>query len=200
MDDYDKHGFLDISLQVCHAKQVFHAQQVFHYSQVCHDSKGKNGFTIIEAIAVTAIILIISAVAIMNFEYFYNIYKFQEYAYRIEYTVKQAKAQAMENSFYVGICPSGNTLTVNNLGNVYPSSLAGACSGTPIETINIQNTNYVLNGTNTILDPRGFALYSSGYYCLYNKQNNSYYEICIGQFGAFFVQKGGGTCAPCPAM
>jgi type IV fimbrial biogenesis protein FimT len=182
MSKYDKYRVCDIS------------------SQVCHDSQDKNGFTIIEAIAVTAIILIISAVAIMNFQYYFQIYKFQEYAYRMEYTVKQAKAQAMENSFYVGICPKGNTLIVYNIGSTYPSSLSGACSGTPLETINIQSANYVLEGTNTILDPRGFALYAPGYYCLHNTQSNSYYEICIGQFGALSVQKGGGTCAACPAM
>jgi prepilin-type N-terminal cleavage/methylation domain len=188
MSKYDKCGVCNISLQV------------YHGLQVCHGSQDKNGFTIIEVIAVIAIILIISAVAIMNFQYFYNIYKFQEYAYRIEYTVKQAKVQAMENSFYVGICQQGNTLIVNNIGNNYPSDLTAACSGTPLETINIQNANYILSGANTILDPRGFAVYTPGYYCLYNKTTNNYYEICIGQFGALFVQKGGGPCASCPAM
>ncbi|GAB6077799.1 pilus assembly FimT family protein [Hydrogenobaculum acidophilum] len=77
------------------------------------------GFTILEAIVVVGIFLILSAVAIMNFMHFYNIYKFQEYAYRIEYTVKQAKLQAMENSFYVGICANTNQLVVYNIGNTY---------------------------------------------------------------------------------
>lgn len=146
------------------------------------------GFSFIELMVVIALITILSAVAIPKINEFYRTYKYIEYTSAMENLVRWAKMTAMERSINVGLCISGNTLQIINMG----TNRTGICSGTVINSLSVNDSFVSLSGSGAAFDPRGFAIFN-GNVCLTN--GSSYYKAFISRFGAIRIDKGNGGCS-----
>lgn len=150
----------------------------------------KKGFTLIELLAVIALISILALVAGADIRRFYLAYKYYDYAFSMESTVRWAKVTAMERATNIGICvDNSKLLTIRNLGAVRSTN---PCQGTIIRSLQIdQGEPFNFVGSGASLDPRGFAI-SFGNVCL--TDGRKFYRISISRFGAFRVENGQGNC------
>lgn len=145
------------------------------------------GFSLVELMVVIALITILSAVAIPNINNYYRNYKYIEYAYSMENLVRWARITAMERSINVGICRSGNTLNIYDMG----TSRANPCSGTIISSLVIKDSFVSLTSTNASFDPKGFAILP-GNVCI--TDGSKYNRAVISRFGSIRFEKGTGGC------
>ena len=152
----------------------------------------KKGFTLIETLAVVAIIAVASTLFIINYPKFYRNFKFQEYSLQIESITKFAKIRAMELSKNIGLCvnTAGKEILITDMG----TQRTGICSGNTLSTVKIEENFISLDGSSTGFDPRGFAL-RPGRVCI--SDGEKYFKVCISRWGAIRTEAGRGTCGPC---
>lgn len=113
------------------------------------------GFSLEWLLIVIGIILILAIIGSPKLIKYYRDYKFWDYASQMEYLIKQAKIYAMERTTNVGVCVSGNILSIRNLGT---SRGSGICSGTVIRSMTVTDNYVTLRGTGASFDPRGLAI------------------------------------------
>ncbi|MCX8125445.1 MAG: prepilin-type N-terminal cleavage/methylation domain-containing protein, partial [Spirochaetes bacterium] len=149
--------------------------------------KQNKGFSFVELMVVIALITILSAVAIPSITKFYRTYKYIEYTSSMENLVRWAKMTAIERSINVGLCvdTTNKRLRVVNMG----TNRTGICTGTDLNTLNIEHDFVSIAGSGSAFDPRGFAIFT-GDVCL--SDGNSYYKSVISRFGAIRIEKGSG--------
>lgn len=139
----------------------------------------QKGFSLVELMIVVSIFAILAAIAIPALLKYQRDFKFLDYASQMEYLVKQGKIYAMERTVNVGVCVSGNTLAIRNLGT---SRGAGICSGTAIMTMTVTDSYVTLAGSGASFDPRGLAI-QIGNVCVIYPDRNMYEAIRISRAG-----------------
>lgn len=152
--------------------------------------KSQRGFSLVELMITVSIVAILSAIAIPALLKYQRDYKFWDYASQMEYLVKMAKIYAMERTTNVGVCVSGGTLTIRDLGT---SRGAGICSGTEIRRMTVTDSYVTLAGSGASVDPRGITIWS-GNTCV--SYNNKYTKMCFSKASVRRVE-GNGGCTPC---
>lgn len=153
--------------------------------------KGQKGFSLVELMIVVSVFAILAAIAIPALFKYQRDFKFIDYASQMEYLVKTAKIYAMERTTNVGVCVSGSTLTIYDLGT---SRGAGICTGTAIRTMTVTaSDNYVtLAGSGASIDPRGLAI-QLGNACV--EYSGRYEKVCISRTGVRTMRGPTGGCA-----
>lgn len=106
------------------------------------------GLTLAELMVVIAIIIILSTIAVFKWQNFYEAYKFQGEASRLEYAIRWAKNLAMERYEYIEVSPSGNYLVIVSCG------VDGSNCSNEINRIRF---DYSLSGNTIRFSPRGIA-------------------------------------------
>lgn len=155
--------------------------------------KNQKGFSIVELMIVVSIFAILAAIAIPALLKYQRDFKFWDYASQMEYLTKYAKIVAMERTTNVGVCVSGSTLTIWDIGTGRPSSAAASCTGTAIKTMTVTDSYVTLAGSSASFDPRGVTIWS-GNTCVY--YNNKYTKMCFSKASVRRVE-GSGGCTPC---
>ena len=150
--------------------------------------KGHKGFTIVELLIVVSLIAILSAVAIPALLKYQRDYKFWDYASQMEYLVKSAKILAMERTTNVGVCVSGSTLTIRDLGT---DRGAGICTGTVVRTMQVTDSYVSLSGSGASFDPRGLAI-QLGSACV--TYDGRFERVVISRAGVR-TERGSGGCS-----
>lgn len=114
------------------------------------------GLTLIELLIAIAIIVILVGVAIFKWQDFYEAYRFDGEASRLEYAIRFAKTLAIERYEYIEVSPSGNYLVIRSCG------VDGSNCSREIKRIRF---NYPVNGNTILFSPRGFA-HTQGSICI----------------------------------
>lgn len=152
----------------------------------------KKGITTIELVSVVSIIAILAAAGIFNLAGYIKQYKYDNYVTKMEYLVKYSKMLSMERTTNIGVCVSGSTVALYDMGT---SRSAAVCSGTavPQQSLAVPESYISLSGSGASFDPRGMAI-QTGYVCL--AYNNGYTRLCISSTGVR-RDSGSGACASC---
>lgn len=106
------------------------------------------GITLVELIVVISIIIILTTIAVFKWQDFYEAYKFQGEASRLEYAIRWAKNLAMERYEYIEVSPSGNYLIIVSCG-VNNSNCSNELSRIRFD--------YTISGNTILFSPRGLA-------------------------------------------
>lgn len=149
--------------------------------------KFDEGFSFIELLVVILVSSILLTVAVPSLKAYYTNYKYNDYAYSMEYLIRASKLTAMEKSVNIGVCVNSGTLQIINMG----ASRADTCTGTALNTLQIEDNFVSLSGGGLAFDPRGFAIFP-GDVCISN--NAHYHRIVISKFGGIEIENGSGGC------
>jgi prepilin-type N-terminal cleavage/methylation domain-containing protein len=166
-------------------------------------SVGTSGFSLVEVMMVVILLAILSVSGVALLIPMLSDQKLVKYGTQMEYMIKYAKLHAMEKTVKVGICVSGNQLTLYDLGTVRDSTVCGT-SGQKIMAMTVEagdvSSGITLTGSSVSVDPRGLALYpgTGGNGCVSN--GRKYYKTTVGVAGVRTQQ---GTVQPnttgCPS-
>jgi prepilin-type N-terminal cleavage/methylation domain-containing protein len=122
----------------------------------------EHGFSIIELMVVIILMAILSSAAMVMYRGQIKDSRFKQYAYNLEYLVKNGKMYAMERTTNIGICVATAEVTIYDIG---ASRSAGACSGTLVNRLSIESDdmstlNISFSGTSPgiTVDPRGLTI------------------------------------------
>jgi len=155
----------------------------------------RKGFTLIEIVVVTLLIITLASIGIPSLYKLYRTYKFSEYSFRLEALVKWARFAAMERSTNIGICVSNpHEVRVYDLGGERNNNI---CNGTLLKRLQANEDFISFFGRGAggrpgvAFDPRGFAIFL-GRICVTDGQR--YYKIAISRWGSYRIEKGEGTC------
>jgi prepilin-type N-terminal cleavage/methylation domain-containing protein len=145
------------------------------------------GFSFIELLVVVLVSSILLTVAVPSLKAYYINYKYNDYAYSMEYLIRASKLTAMEKSVNIGVCVNSGTLQIINMG----TSRADACTGAVLNTLRIEDNFVSLSGSGFAFDPRGFAVFQ-GDVCIGNHAH--YHKVVISKFGGIGIENGSGGC------
>jgi prepilin-type N-terminal cleavage/methylation domain-containing protein len=145
------------------------------------------GFSFIELLVVVLVSSILLTVAVPSLKAYYTNYKYNDYAYSMEYLIRGSKITAIERSVNIGVCVNSGTLQIINMG----TSRADTCTGTALNTLQLEDNLFSLSGSGLAFDPRGFAIFP-GDVCISN--NAHYHKVVVSKFGGIGIEKGTGGC------
>jgi type IV fimbrial biogenesis protein FimT len=155
-----------------------------------------SGYSLVEIIIVIALIVILTSIAIPFLLKFIKYNKYQNYCNTLELLIKEAKITAIEKSTNIGVCVDNEkTVKIIDMG----AKRLRLCDGTPIKIFQIDpgDTFVKFKGSGAAFDPRGFVIFS-GNVCVYNSERNTYFLVCISNFGRIRIVTGEGDCGNCP--
>jgi type IV fimbrial biogenesis protein FimT len=150
------------------------------------------GFSLIEFFIVIGILAILASIGFPSIQKLYKVYKFNQYAFELENTVKWAKIKAMERSSNISICLNGNEIRVYDEG----TKRSPSCSENLLRTMKITDTwitLYISVGKSGLMfDPRGLAIYG-GNVCITDGER--YFKAVLqSDRGAIRIEGGSGRC------
>ncbi len=153
--------------------------------------RGQKGFSLVELMIVVSLVAILSAIAIPALLKYQRDYKYLDYASQMEYMVKIAKIHAMERTTNVGVCVSGNALTIRDIGT---SRGAGICTGTELRRMSVTDSYVTLAGSGGSFDPRGLAIFLGNVCVAYDGKHR---KVCISRTGVRTDIERTGGCVSC---
>ncbi|AEH22123.1 pilin [Thermodesulfobacterium geofontis OPF15] len=152
------------------------------------------GFSLIEFFIVIAILAILASIGFPSIQKLYRVYKFNQYAFELENTVKWAKITAMERSSNISICLNGNEIRVYDEG----TKRSPSCSGNLLRIMKINDTwitpsiSVALSQSGLMFDPRGLTIYG-GNVCITDGER--YFKAVLqSDRGAIGIKSGSGRC------
>jgi prepilin-type N-terminal cleavage/methylation domain-containing protein len=149
--------------------------------------KFAEGFSLVELLFVIAVLSVLATVAVPSLKAYYINYKYNDYAYSMEYLIRGSKMTAIERSVNIGVCVNSGMLQIINMG----TSRADTCTGSTLNTLQIKDNFVSLSGSGLAFDPRGFSIFQ-GDVCISN--NAHYHKVVTSKFGGIGIQKGTGGC------